>query len=572
MKGRTTCKYLKFKVQRIKICTSVIKDGIIKQKTPEEKAKIPKLKCSLLQDYARSRVTVEDEEDDDDLLVPEKRLNLLMASPSITRRRTSLMPSSSNSWNWQNNIQLPTLDADKNDETSDNDDEEELPLLAIPKLLLRRASTQLGFKGLGGLKMEQEEDEKNDHDLENIASNNEVSCEDAIREETEGEVEEDEHITIEIISEVPKLELSLANVQHEGSERKDSEDTLSRNADSEQDTTVPLIPTSSENINKKEEEPEINVKVEPEDNATNILEQMIKEEKSESRESVLYIEAESIKVPTYPRANEPPLEFYPYALTKSKNNILYVIAESLAIPRLFQSQGSKDSQQSHSHDNPAYSEEAAEEPKESPASSTEDLQNLTKMNASSVCDTISDYVTASSANLSDFDENRKRVSTASTPVKVGTLFCPWSSEIADNSRSMPNIKSNSCNNSPILPHNEVKKPLTTTNKLENPESITANDTTEVKSIDNEQGDSFEFDPLDDNIITSEEKEIENQILDANELLDENRSLSENVSKSRSSYFLPRSPTIETQDTYVDDEIEDDVYSKSMGGYRIDYMI
>ena len=138
----------KVKVQRIKICTSVIKDGIIKQKTPEEKAKIPKLKCSLLQDYARSRVTVEDEEDDDDLLVPEKRLNLLMASPSITRRRTSLMPSSSNSWNWQNNIQLPTLDADKNDETSENDDEEELPLLAIPKLLLRRASTQLGFKGL----------------------------------------------------------------------------------------------------------------------------------------------------------------------------------------------------------------------------------------------------------------------------------------------------------------------------------------------------------------------------------------------------------------------------------------
>ena len=116
-----------------------------------------------------------------------------------------------------------------------------------------------------------------------------------------------------------------------------------------------------------------------------------------------------------------------------------------------------------------------------------------------------------------------------------------------------------------MPHNEVKKPLTTTttNKLENPESITANDTTKLKSLDNERGDSF--DPLDDNIITSEEKEIENQILDANELLDENRSLSENVSKSRSSYFLPRSPTIETQDTYVDDEIEDDVYSKSMGG-------
>ena len=91
----------------------MIKDGRVKPKSTEEKAKIPKLKCSLLQDYARSRVTVEDEVDDD-LLVPEKRLNLLMASPSITRRRASLMPSSSNGgWSWQNNINLPSVESDK---------------------------------------------------------------------------------------------------------------------------------------------------------------------------------------------------------------------------------------------------------------------------------------------------------------------------------------------------------------------------------------------------------------------------------------------------------------------------
>ena len=43
----------------------VIKDGRVKPKCTEERAKIPKLKCSLLQDYARSRVS---EEVEDDLL------------------------------------------------------------------------------------------------------------------------------------------------------------------------------------------------------------------------------------------------------------------------------------------------------------------------------------------------------------------------------------------------------------------------------------------------------------------------------------------------------------------------
>ena len=70
----------------------VIKDGRVKPKSTEEKAKIPKLKCSLLQDYARSRVSVDDEDEDEELLVPEQRLNLLMASPSIIKRRPSMMP------------------------------------------------------------------------------------------------------------------------------------------------------------------------------------------------------------------------------------------------------------------------------------------------------------------------------------------------------------------------------------------------------------------------------------------------------------------------------------------------
>ena len=100
----------------------------------------------------------------------------------------------------------------------------------------------------------------------------------------------------------------------------------------------------------------------------------------------------------------------------------------------------------------------------------------------------------------------------------------------------------------------------TSNKLENPEPMDqANDNT---SIDGESFDPFEKDN------TNKEKETDSQILDANELLDENRKLQENVSKSRSSYFLPRSPTIETQDTYIEDESDDEKHSKSLGIRKI----
>ena len=132
----------------------VIKDGRVKPKSTEERAKIPKLKCSLLQNYARSRGVTEEleEEQEEDLLVPERRLNLLLASPSITRRRPSLVPG----WSGQQEDPVsPLLSRGETAQTGEEEGEEgegeEISLLSIPKMLLRRASTQLGFKGLGSL-------------------------------------------------------------------------------------------------------------------------------------------------------------------------------------------------------------------------------------------------------------------------------------------------------------------------------------------------------------------------------------------------------------------------------------
>ena len=162
----------------------------MKPKSTEEKAKIPKLKCSLLQDYARSRVSV-DEDEDEELLVPEQRLNLLMASPSIIKRRPSMMPitpskpSSSKPW------QSPSNVSRRNEtvvESSDNSeyDEEELPLLAIPKLLLRRASTQLGF-AFG-------RDEESKDEPERLSPQPPLSCGDSIIEEAEEDMEDEDKI------------------------------------------------------------------------------------------------------------------------------------------------------------------------------------------------------------------------------------------------------------------------------------------------------------------------------------------------------------------------------------------
>ena len=48
-----------------------------------------------------------------------------------------------------------------------------------------------------------------------------------------------------------------------------------------------------------------------------------------------------------------------------------------------------------------------------------------------------------------------------------------------------------------------------------------------------------------------------QILDVKELLDETRNHNVNVSKSRSSFFLPRSPTVDTVDTFIDCENDEE---------------
>ena len=431
-----------------------------------------------------------------------------------------------------------------------------------------------------------DQDDSEDKDTENGDSRHDLPlpCEIAIREETEKEVEE-ELITIEVISEVPNIELAYINVQQSKIE-EDINAMNKKGVNAELDASVPLIPTSSfDDINRKESELENNEEAKSDKIMHNSVEPMSAAEKSKSQESALYIEAETINVPSYPRANEPPLEFYPYALTKSKNNILYVIAESLAIPRIFQNQRLEDSHAHiihNSHDNPVFTTTKVE--KEASAFNMYDKldnssniiednvnQNLSSsnnLNASSVCATSSsNYVTASSANLSDLDENKKdmvstELSNTSTPVKAGTLFCPWSSQITDNSRSMPNIKSNSCNNAPILPHNEVRNILA--DKLENPPSMEANEKCQLTSKSSVYQIIESIDPLD------------HQILDVKELLDETRNHNVNVSKSRSSFFLPRSPTVDTVDTFIDCENDEEQkcqpFSKSLGRLKADLFI
>ena len=53
-----------------------------------------------------------------------------------------------------------------------------------------------------------------------------------------------------------------------------------------------------------------------------------------SKESVLCTE-ESLPVPLCPDSSEPPLEYFPFALTASRNNILYVVTETLPVPIMF---------------------------------------------------------------------------------------------------------------------------------------------------------------------------------------------------------------------------------------------
>ena len=44
---------------------------------------------------------------------------------------------------------------------------------------------------------------------------------------------------------------------------------------------------------------------------------------------------ESLPLPLCPNTSEPPLEYFPFALTASRNNILYVVTETLPVPIMF---------------------------------------------------------------------------------------------------------------------------------------------------------------------------------------------------------------------------------------------
>ena len=289
----------------------VIKDGKVKPKSTEERAKIPKLKCSLLQDYARSRVSVEEElekEEEEDLLVPEQRLNLLMASPSITRRRASMMPATTTSsrvTNWQQHLPTSTMKAKREDRGDKV--EEEIPLLAIPKLLLRRASTQLGFKGLGNLKEQEQEQEM------------------ILRVETAELEEHEENLGDQLITEETDQEIADEAAEVKCNEyNNECEDTLDM-------VKVENVPDKEEviNISISSSAVEVSGEIIPDEGSVN--EGKVR---GESSESVLYVIAESIPVPPYPNARQPPLDYFPFALTASNNNVLYVVTETLPVPRL----------------------------------------------------------------------------------------------------------------------------------------------------------------------------------------------------------------------------------------------
>ena len=63
-----------------------------------------------------------------------------------------------------------------------------------------------------------------------------------------------------------------------------------------------------------------------------------------STESVLCVEDETLPLPLCPKSSEPPLEYFPFALTASRNNILYVVTETLPVPMLTQTLTTRDIQ------------------------------------------------------------------------------------------------------------------------------------------------------------------------------------------------------------------------------------
>ena len=473
----------------ITIIFLVIKDGRIKPKSTEERAKMPKLKCSLLQDYARSRVTTEEDEEEEDLLVPEKRLNLLMASPSITKRRTSMMPVDSLATGQTPNTTQPKLqDQEAGSGTCDlsENDEEELPLLAIPKLLLRRASTQLGLKGLSSTGNKSEQETKNQKcDMEGVIGQH------FIMEETEEEMF-NEKITVEIVSELPEIVIDQAN----------------RKSD---------FKKASASVEQTEQD-EVNVN-QP-DVMAGFQSSFVTD--ATSKESLLYVDAESLSVPSYPRANEPPLEFHPYALTRSRNNILYVIAESLAVPKIhFQSRC------------PELPESGDLMPgTEAPTPAKAECSSL----ASPAKTGFSSLASPAKAEYS---------SSSSTPVRAGSLSCPWSRPLGDTSSSLPDIVSGarshdhrdtatSTSNSHVMNNIGFSNEMEDTDaKNRNPNAVMSD-----KNIVSKQNCLDNYDENDISEVSNAPDANGNidKVLDATK---------EYNSKSKSSFFLPRSSTVET---------------------------
>ena len=472
----------------ITIIFLVIKDGRIKPKSTEERAKMPKLKCSLLQDYARSRVTTEEDEEEEDLLVPEKRLNLLMASPSITKRRTSMMPVDSLATGQTQNTTQPKLQDQEGSGTCDlsENDEEELPLLAIPKLLLRRASTQLGLKGLSSTGNKSEQETKNQKcDMEGVIGQH------FIMEETEEEMF-NEKITVEIVSELPEIVIDQAN----------------RKSD---------FKKASASVEQTEQD-EVNVN-QP-DVMAGFQSSFVTD--ATSKESLLYVDAESLSVPSYPRANEPPLEFHPYALTRSRNNILYVIAESLAVPKIhFQSRC------------PELPESGDLMPgTEAPTPAKAECSSL----ASPAKTGFSSLASPAKAEYS---------SSSATPVRAGSLSCPWSRPLGDTSSSLPDIVSGarshdhrdtatSASNSHVMNNIGFSNEMEDTDaKNRNPNAVMSD-----KNIVSKQNCLDNYDENDISEVSNAPDANGNidKVLDATK---------EYNSKSKSSFFLPRSSTVET---------------------------
>ena len=426
---------------------------------------MPKLKCSLLQDYARSRVTTEEDEEEEDLLVPEKRLNLLMASPSITKRRTSMMPVDSLAIGQTQNTTQPKLQDQEGSGTCDlsENDEEELPLLAIPKLLLRRASTQLGLKGLSSTGNKSEQETKNQKcNMEGVIGQH------FIMEETEEEMF-NEKITVEIVSELPEIVIDQAN------RKSDFKNASASVGQTEQDEV---------NLNQP-------------DMMAGFQSSLVTD--TTSKESLLYVDAESLSVPSYPRANEPPLEYHPYALTRSRNNILYVIAESLAVPKIhFQSRCAE-------------------------------LQES------------GDLMPGTEAPTPAKGEYS---SSSATPVRAGSLSCPWTRPLGDTSSSLPDIVSGarspahrgtatSASNSHVMTNTGFSNEMEDTEaKNRNPDAVVS----KQNCLDN----------YDENDI-SEGPDANGTNID--KVLD---AIKQYNSKSKSSFFLPRSSTVET---FIEDDSE-----------------